>query len=510
MDQGIRRSAGILMHITSLPSGYGIGDLGPGAYQFAEDIKESGFQLWQTLPLGPTGYGNSPYSPRSVFAGNEMLISPEMLYMAGLIDRYEAEPPDLPSGWVDYGEVIRWKSPLLHKAAERVLSSRLERRAFEAFKEREAYWLDGYSLFMAIHDIYGDARWHTVWDREIARKDEGALERIRKERKAEIDIYKALQYLFDRQIRALRSYASSIGVKLIGDVPIYAAADSADTWADPSLFRKDKVAGVPPDMFCPTGQLWGNPVYEWKRHEETGFDWWIRRIRRALDMADTLRLDHFKGFSEYYEIDAGAATAEHGRWRKAPGRKLFSAIREALGPISVIAEDLGWMTESERKLMALNGFPGMRLAQGGFSRNEDGTINGYNGFLPHNYPRLCVAYTGTHDNDTVRGWYGSLSEDDRHMVREYLSSPDEEIVWSMIRSIMLSSADTVIIPMQDVLELGSEARMNYPSTVSGSNWSWRMEKDAFNSYRKGRLSFLSRISGRNGMTENEYRASRRP
>ena len=510
MDIEGKRSAGILMHISSLPSEYGIGDLGPEAYQFAEDSRDAGAQLWQMLPLVPTGYGNSPYAGRSAFAGNEMLISPDLLFMSGLLSRRELVHPEFPSSHVDFKAVSAWKLPLLYKAAERTLSSRYERKAFEAFCDGESYWLDDYALFMAIHDKHDNESWYTAWTEGERNREPSALSRIRKENEYEIGIHKALQYLFDKQIKALRLFTRSIGIRTIGDIPIYAAADSADTWSHIELFKTDAagrfsaVSGVPPDIFSPTGQLWGNPVYNWKKHEETGFRWWKERIRRCLAMTDMIRIDHFKGFDEYYEIKAGAETAEHGVWKKAPGKKLFAALKDEFGALPIIAEDLGWMTDGVEKLRTRNGFPGMKIAQGGFSRLGNGFINGYDDFLPHNYTRQFVAYTGTHDNDTTRGWFDKLSADDKHMVREYLSSSDKEIVWSLIKSIMLSNADTAIFPMQDILELGSEARMNFPSTCNDRNWAWRMEKGAFNDYRKGRLLFLSRISGRNGMTKAEF------
>ena len=346
MDIDGKRSAGILMHITSLPSEYGIGDLGPEAYQFAEDAKDAGVQLWQMLPLVPTGYGNSPYAGRSAFAGNELLISPDLLFMSGLLSRREMLHPEFPSDHVDFAAVSGWKIPLLRKAAERVIASKLEKKAFEAFCERESYWLDDYALFMALYEKYNDARWHTVWSEDEGQRDPYTISRIRKERRKEIEIYKALQYLFDKQIKALRSFTSSIGIRTIGDIPIYAAADSADTWSHIELFKTDSsgrysaVSGVPPDMFSPTGQLWGNPVYNWKKHEETGFQWWIERIRRCLSMTDIIRIDHFRGFAEYYEIKAGASTAENGVWKKSPGKKLFETLKSKLGTLPIIAEDL--------------------------------------------------------------------------------------------------------------------------------------------------------------------------
>ena len=514
MDIEGKRSAGILMHITSLPSRYGIGDLGPEAYQFAEDLKAAGASLWQMLPLGPTGYGNSPYAQRSAFAGNELLISPDMLYMSGLLTKSDMDAPAFPSEKVDFGFVSRWKMPLLKRAAVRALSSRQEKKGYEAFCEREAYWLDDYALFMALYEKYGDARWHTIWKDRECRHDMKAMDSVRRDRKATIDIYKAMQYLFDKEIRALKAFTASLGIRTIGDIPIFAAADSADTWSHIDLFKTDAsgrysaVSGVPPDGFSSTGQLWGNPVYDWKKHEETGFRWWIERVKRCLEMTDIIRIDHFRGFAEYYEIKADAKTAEHGVWKKSPGKKLFQSLRNELGDISIIAEDLGFMTPSVIRLRDSNGFPGMKIAQFGFTRRQDGSFNGYDDFLPHNYTRPFVAYTGTHDNDTTRGWFDKLSDGDRHMVREYLSSSDDDIVWAMIRSVMLSNADTAIFPMQDVLELGTEARMNFPSTCNEMNWSWRMAKGTFDDYRKGRFSHLARISGRTGIPAAEYDESK--
>ena len=510
MDIEGKRSAGILMHITSLPSEYGIGDLGPEAYQFAEDLKEAGATLWQMLPLGPTGYGNSPYAQRSAFAGNELLISPDMLFMAGLLTRQETEHPEFPDEHVDFESVTAWKMPVLKKAADRVLHSRQEKKAYQAFCEREKYWLDDYALFMVIYDRYKDARWHSIWSEGESRRDSSVLDSIRRDRKEEIGTWKALQYLFDKQIKALNEFTHSLGIKTIGDIPIFVAADGADTWAHLDLFKTDAsgrytaVSGVPPDGFSATGQLWGNPVYNWKRHEETGFRWWIDRIRRSFEMNDIIRIDHFRGFAEYYEIKADAKTAEHGVWKKSPGKKLFQTLRKELGDLPIIAEDLGYMTDSVIQLRDSNGFPGMKISQFGFTRRKDGRFNGYDDFLPHNYTRPFIAYTGTHDNDTTRGWYDKLDESDKHEVREYLSSPDSDIVWALIRSVMMSNADTAIFPMQDILELDTSARMNFPSTCNDRNWSWRMEKGAFDSSRKSRFALLCKISGRNGLTKSEF------
>ena len=363
--------------------------------------------------------------------------------------------------------------------------------------------------FMVIYDKYRDARWHSVWSRKEGQRDKETIGAIRKEKKNEIDIYIALQYLFQKELDALKDYMNKAKLLLIGDIPIFAAADSADTWSHPELFKRDEmgnfnvVSGVPPDNFSPFGQLWGNPVYDWKKHEKDDFSWWKERIKRTLELCDIIRIDHFRGFAAYYEIKAGETTAEHGVWRKSPGRRFFSLLKKDFGHLPIIAEDLGWLTEDVKKLRDDFGFPGMKITQDGFTFDRNG-LNPYDDFLPHNFTRNFIAYTGTHDNDTVKGWYERKSDVEKHLIREYLSTPDDEIVWSLIKAIMLSNADTAIIPMQDILELGSEARMNVPATCNSRNWSWRMRKNAFSDYRIGRFAFLSRISGRNGMCATEY------
>ncbi len=496
------------MHITSLPSEYGIGDLGPAAYEFAQSLKEAGATLWQMLPLGPTGYGNSPYAQRSVFAGNEMLISPALLRMDGLLsDNDIFSRPEFPSDHVSYEAVSEWKMPILRKAAQKLLRRAKAKAAIEEFREKESFWIEDYALFMALAEKHRDARWMLWPDRS---REPKALEKTRAKHRKEAEIHIALQYIFSQQMKALREHTAALGIRIIGDVPIFAGGDSADAWSHPELFRTDqsgrfsKVAGVPPDIFSSTGQLWGNPVYEWKNHKATGFQWWKERIRRTLSMADMIRIDHFRGLSAYYEINADARTAEHGIWKKSPGKELLQALFSEFRGLDLIAEDLGWLTDDVKSLRDSFGIPGMKIAQAGFTRDSKGYLNTYDDFLPHNYTRRFVAYTGTHDNNTVKGWYSHLSDLEKHMAREYLSSPDDDIVWSMIRALMLSNADTVIIPMQDVLEKGEEARMNYPSSCGPSNWAWRMQKGEFDIYRASRFSFLSRISGRNGLTAEEY------
>ena len=505
-----KRSNGILMHITSLPSEFGIGDFGPEAYRFADKLKEARANYWQLLPLGPTGYGNSPYAARSTFAGNEMLISPEYLYRDGYLDKEDLEHPLFPSEKVDFYLVTEWKLPLLKKAASNFLAKKKGTKAYKDFLKREAFWLEDYALFMVLYEKYYDARWHSVWDKKEGFRDEKTIKALRKEKKSEIEIWYALQFLFDQQLSDLRSYVNSLGIKTIGDIPIFVGADSADAWSHLELLKADDeghytaVSGVPPDGFSATGQLWGNPVYDWNKHVESDFAWWKARIKRLLSMTDVLRIDHFRGLDAYWEIPADHKTAEHGKWKKSPGKKFFESVKKEMGELPIIAEDLGFMTDGVIKLRDGNKFPGMKIATMGFSLNEDGELNTYDDFLPMNYTRSFVAYTGTHDNETTRAWFDSLSDQEKHAVREYLACDDGEAVWALIRAVMMSNADYAIFPMQDILELGTEARMNFPSTCNDKNWAWRMEKDAFDSYRIGRYSFLARISGRNGKSADEF------
>lgn len=506
--KGIRYS-GVLMHITSLPSEFGIGDFGEGAYAFASKLKSSGAVIWQMLPLGPTGYGNSPYALRSTFAGNELLISPTKLRKEGLLSDQDLIHPPFNDRKVEFDRVIGWKMPLLKKAAIQFIESEKDKRAYRAFLDREAYWIDDYALFMALYEKYNDARWHTIWDKKEGFRDPSAIKKAKKESKELIDIYKVLQFFFQRQFEELKGYVNSLGIKIVGDIPIFVGADSADSWSHLELLKTDEeghytaVSGVPPDNFSPTGQLWGNPVYDWKKHEEDGFAWWKERIKRLFELTDILRIDHFRGFDAYYEIPSRDKTAENGKWKKSPGRELFKEIEREYGALPIIAEDLGFMTKSVESLRRKNHFPGMKIAMFGFSRDRAGYFDSYNDFLPMNYTRDFVAYTGTHDNDTVRHWFDALSNEDKHMVREYLSSNDEEIVWNLIRAVMMSNADYAIIPMQDILELSGDARMNYPSTCNDINWTWRMLKDEFNDYRINRYKYYVRISGRNGLTYEE-------
>lgn len=503
------RSNGILMHITSLPSEFGIGDFGWEAYRFADNLKEAGACYWQLLPLGPTGYGNSPYAARSSFAGNELLLSPVLLAEQGYLKATDLQHPEFNRDKVEFNKVIDWKIPLLKKAAKAFLEKNRESKEFKTFILAESYWLEDYALFMVLYEKYQDARWHTLWNKKEGFRDDETLRKLKKNKKEEIEIWYALQFLFDQQLRDLKRYVNKLGIKTIGDIPIFVGADSADAWSHLDLLKHDKeghytdVSGVPPDGFSPTGQLWGNPVYDWKKHEESDFEWWKKRIARLLHLTDILRIDHFRGFDAYYEIPAKHKTAEKGKWKKSPGKKFFQSLKKELGVLPIIAEDLGLMTNGVIKLRDENGFPGMKIAQFGFSKDSAGFFNTFDDFLPMNYTRNFVAYTGTHDNNTTRGWYDSLSSDEKHMVREYLSTDDKEVVWSLIKAVMLSNADYAIFPMQDILELGEEARMNFPSTCNEHNWAWRMRDNAFDDYRIRRYSFLVMISGRNGKTAEE-------
>jgi 4-alpha-glucanotransferase len=506
------------MHPTSLPGAYGIGDMGPEAYAFADYLAESDVCLWQILPLGPTGFGNSPYAARSTFAGNELLISLDKLREDGLLEDSDlSSPPPFPCCGVDYSMVDAWKMPLLKKAARNFLATCGQHASdYDAFCMENAFWLDDYAMFMVLYERYQDARWFSVWDREIGDREPRALQDIMNRYGDQIEIRKVLQYFFERQWQELRSYVNGHGIKFIGDIPIFVAPDSVDTWSHIELFKTDEeghysaVSGVPPDCFSSTGQLWGNPVYDWDAIKADGYAWWIQRIKRLLSQTDILRIDHFRGFDAYWEVPYGDKTAEHGTWVKAPGKEFFTIVRKELGQLPILAEDLGFMTQSVEELRDSNGFPGMKVCQFGFSRDTASWPNPFDMFLPHNYEYNSVAYTGTHDNDTTRGWYTKLSEDDRDMVRRYLACNDHELVWAMIRAVMASHAKYAIFPMQDILDIGSEARMNVPSTCGPHNWSWRMERKDYSQQIAHRMSELVRIYARNGKswqeTEQEHLA----
>jgi len=509
MRENRQRCAGILLHITSLPGPYGIGDLGSAAHSFADFLSEAGVKLWQILPLGPTGYGSSPYAARSSFAGNEMLISPDLLAAEGLLEKPELarlkqsmrpkkrtaqEDEKNNVNRAEFGLVEKLKIPLLKKAARRFAEKLNKKNAesglFKEFCSREAYWLDDYAVYQVLYEQYYDARWHTVWDKAISKREKDALENYKEKHAAEILDCKILQFFFECQWQQLKKYVNSKGIRIIGDIPIFASQDSADSWSRLDLFKTDKngnytfVSGVPPDYFSVTGQLWGNPVYDWKQMKADGYRWWVDRIRRLLSQVDLFRIDHFRGFDEYWSVPAGNPTAEYGTWEKGPGADLFKTLEKNLGKLPILAEDLGLLTDTVIKLRDDLGFPGMKVCQFGFEVKKNGELDAQHVFLPHNYSYQWAAYSGTHDNNTTAGWYLSLKKKERRVVASYLNAREgraeeaspPEIAWAMIRAVISSHAQYAIFPLQDLLGLGEEARFNLPSTCTNNNWSWRMNK----------------------------------
>jgi 4-alpha-glucanotransferase len=477
------RSAGILLHPTSLPGPYGIGDLGPQAYRFIEWLASTGCKLWQVLPLGPTGYGDSPYQCFSAFAGNPYLISPDDLLAEGLLIRDDlAGMPEFFASRVEFGPLIPWKLGLLQMAFSRFQASPDHLRdAFEHFRAENAAWLDDFALFMALKEAHGGGAWNG-WPEPLRVREETALRNAKNEY-AESEVRHAFyQFLFFRQWNRVRAYARENGILIIGDIPIFVAYDSVDVWAHPELFHLDEncsptvVAGVPPDGFSATGQLWGNPLYNWEIHQQDGYAWWLSRVRASLQSVDIIRFDHFRGFAGYYEIPAGHKTAEYGRWVPGPGRDLFRAVDKYLGDglitpgtgLPIIAEDLGLITPDVIELLDAFELPGMKVLQFAFSGPD-------NPFLPHNYVPNCVAYTGTHDNDTAFGWLASAADHEREFALRYFEVDGHDFAWDLIRGVWKSVAVFAIAPMQDVLGLGGEARMNFPSTLGG-NWAWRMKE----------------------------------
>jgi 4-alpha-glucanotransferase len=499
------RASGILLHPTSLPGGFGVGDLGPEAYRFVDFLVSAGQSLWQVLPLGPTGYGDSPYACYSAFAGNTLLISPERLIAQGLLEG-DLEP-DSKAARVDFGEAHKIKEGLLQRAYQRYTKTTDTnlRSAFETFAQREAHWLDDYALFRALKDAHNGVAWNE-WEPALVRRTPAALERARAQLHDEIEAQMFYQFLFFEQWFALKDYCNEQGVKIVGDLPIFVAQDSADVWTNPDQFKLDKngrplvVAGVPPDYFSSTGQLWGNPLYNWERMAADGFKWWIERVRATLKVVDIARVDHFRGFAACWEIPGGDKTAERGQWVEAPGKELFTAIRKTLGQLPIIAEDLGVITPDVVELRDGFGFPGMRILQFGFggdAKNID---------LPHNYVANVVAYTGTHDNDTTVGWFQSVAgagstrtakqiEREREFCLDYLNSDGQEIQWDFIRAVLASVANTAVVPLQDLLGLGTEARMNLPNSTEG-NWSWRYRAGALTDAIASRLKQLTTLYGR--------------
>jgi 4-alpha-glucanotransferase len=491
------RASGILLHPTSLPGRFGIGDLGPEALRWVDFLAAAGQKLWQVLPIGPTGFGDSPYQCFSAFAGNAYLVSPEALLEDDLLEPVDLESaPAFPADRVDFGAVIEWKHALLGKAHARFLSGggAALGAAYDDFCQKHAGWLEDYALFMALKESHGGVMW-TAWERELANREPRALALERETLGEAVDSQRFRQFLFFRQWEAVHERTCEAGVRIIGDIPIFAAHDSADVWAHPEFFQLDEngqptaVAGVPPDYFTKTGQLWGNPLYRWDVLAKDHFSWWVERLRGALEMVDILRLDHFRGFEACWEVPAGHPTAEKGRWVEGPGEFFFEVVRAALGDLPVIAEDLGHITPPVVALRDWLELPGMKILQFAFGSTAR------NPYLPHNHVKNSVVYTGTHDNDTTRGWYGSLSAKERHAVRTYLGVDGHDIAWDLIRAGYASVADTFIAPLQDVLDLGPEARMNLPGQAGG-NWNWRFRGEHLSGAVRDRLAEYAEAYGR--------------
>ena len=501
------RASGILLHPTSLPGKFGIGDLGPEAYSFVDFLHESGQTYWQILPLGPTGYGDSPYQSFSAFAGNTLLISPEALVEDGLVSAAQIDDrPEFPNERVDFGGVFEWKNKFLRVAFEGLeRGSAGLKKEFEVFQNENAWWLDDYSLYKAAKAFHGQKSWYE-WPEPIKFRDDHAVSAAKERLFSGSLAEKFYQFLFYRQWNALKDYANGRGVKVIGDIPIFVALDSADVWCNQGLFKLNPdgsprvVSGVPPDYFSEDGQLWGNPTYDWDAMRDDDFRWWAARMAFALRSADVARIDHFRGFAGAWEVPGSDETARNGSWVDVPGRELFDALRRHLDKLPLIAEDLGVITPDVSELRDVNGFPGMRILQFAFGGDAS------NQYLPHNYVSNCVAYTGTHDNDTTVGWWNSTAGEgskgekaeisrEREFCMKYLNTDGVEIHWDLLRAVWGSVAHTAIAPAQDLIGIGNEGRMNLPATGSG-NWSWRLQKGALSPEISARLREMTETYGR--------------
>ena len=468
----MQRSAGILLPVSSLPSPYGIGCFSQEAYDFVDWLKEAGQTYWQILPLGVTSYGDSPYQSFSAFAGNPYFISLDALVEEGVLTAAECKKANFgrKADDIDYSRLYAERGRLLRLAYSR--SDIGHNEAFTAFCEKNKWWLDDFALFMAVKGRFEGKPW-IEWAEDIRLRWQPAMDYYRRELYFEVEYHKYLQFKFDQQWRRLKAYANSKGIRIIGDIPIYVALDSADAWANPGLFQLDKdniptaVAGVPPDGFSPTGQLWGNPLYRWEKHRETGYQWWITRLWYCFELYDVVRIDHFRGFDEYFSIPYGSETAAPGHWEKGPDRDFINAMHENLGEGGIIAEDLGYLTPEVKAMLSASGYPGMKIMQFAFDSREPGN------YLPYTYPHNSVVYTGTHDNVTAEGWRQSASAEDVAYACRYLRCQPEELTEAMICACLASVSDTAVIPLADWLHLGSEARINTPST-QGSNWQWRL------------------------------------
>jgi len=503
------RSSGILLHPTCLPNPFGIGDFGPTAFTFVDFLKEAGQRLWQVLPLNPTGYADSPFQCFSAYAGNHLLISLEKLRERGILEASDlGDQPEFPRDYVDFGRVISWKTRVLTKAATRFQRDARgeDRRAFEDFCAKNASWLPDFALFMACKQEQNDVAW-VHWPAEISSRTPAGLDAARSRLEKEVLTVQYWQFEFFRQWKEVQAYAHKAGIRIVGDLPIYVALDSADVWTNREYFQLGpdglpiKIAGVPPDYFSVTGQCWGNPIYRWDRLQQSGYRWWIERFRGALEMYDAVRIDHFRGFEAYWEIPGEEKTAINGRWVKGPGGNFFEALEREFGDLPIIAENLGVITPEVESIRRRFGFPGMAILQFAFGKDPQGPS-----FRPHNYERELAAYTGTHDNDTTVGWWNSSGANDstrtvedvakeHAFARSYLNLHDEPIQWVMIRTVLSSIADLAIIPLQDVLGVGSEARMNLPGTAKG-NWRWRFRRESLSVELAKRLREMVQVYDR--------------
>lgn len=506
------RAAGILLPVTSLPSKYGIGCFSKSAYDFVDWLAKAGQTFWQILPICPTSYGDSPYQSFSTFAGNPYFISLEALVEEGVLSEEECEAADFggDDSSVDYEKIYHERYPLLHRAYERSRIS--ENEAYQRFMNENGWWLSDYALFMALKGFFKGACWYE-WPEDIRLRWGFALDYYRKELYFDVEFQQYLQFKFFEQYRKLKAYASEKGIQIVGDMPIYVAMDSADTWAHPELFQLDEknvpvaVAGCPPDGFSATGQLWGNPLYRWEYHKQTGYRWWLSRLWYCYQLFDVTRIDHFRGFDEYYSIPYGAETAVTGHWEKGPGIDLFRCAEQNLGWHEVIAEDLGYVTDTVRQMVKDSGFPGMKVLEFAFDSRDSGSTNDY---LPHNYTENCVAYTGTHDNETLVGWFNTITREEQEMARNYLwdqCTPTKWLYKSFIAMAMRSSAKYCIIPIQDYLGLDNDCRINQPSTV-GTNWRWRVTEDQLSEQLQQEVLQYAKLYGRfNWKTQPEEEAS---
>ncbi len=494
------RQSGILMPVSALPGPYGIGSFSKEAYKFVDWLQKSSQSLWQILPLGPTSYGDSPYQSFSTFAGNPYFIDLDTLIEEGLLTEELCRHTDFGENiqQIDYGKLYQNRFDILRIAYEHAKEQQLlDSFDYLVFLEAQKDWLDDYALYMSVKNYFQGKSWD-CWDEDIRLRRPQAISYYYDLLKNDVCFYKFLQYEFFKQWNRLKKYANDKGIRIIGDIPIYVAYDSADVWSHPELFQLNEtglpaaVAGCPPDGFSATGQLWGNPLYRWSYHKSTGFSWWIKRIKSCFQLYDIMRIDHFRGFDEYYSIPYGEPTAQNGHWEKGPGIDLFMKIREVLGELPIIAEDLGFLTDSVKTLLKESGFPGMKVLQFAFDSREDSD------YLPHNYEPNCVVYTGTHDNDTIQGWYHVLKESDKKMALNYIGNyytPIQEIHWDYIRLAMRSVANTCIIPIQDYLGLGKEARINTPSTLGG-NWTWRIDESAFSENLAEKIKTITLLCAR--------------